>query len=262
MPSTQSLLKLFEAVAEKAQCGLEHADFGFLSEEINRSGSEIYITQRYLYDAFQKSRKASEINQKEVKLNIAYLNEIAKYLTFRDFISFEKSLIEPPHPILEGCSGFWYSYVRCNSGRDDILMSPVRIFREEQKTFFELRSPIRKFRGELKLKGACLSVFLETAPSKVLHLVFQIGFCTTPKVLRGIFSGISTGGNPICGREILVKTEHQSYETMQNQKIHLQKEVNNNSFLDPKIADYFADYDTNYLKISSGSTFDLDDLMI
>ena len=131
MPSARNIIQLFEAVAQKAHCGLSHADFQFLSDEINTS-SEIYITKRYLYDAYKKVQKTLENQEDKVKLNIAYLNGISSYLGFRDFISFEKSLIAPLNPILEGCLGFWYSYVRCNSGQDDVLVSPVRIFRADE----------------------------------------------------------------------------------------------------------------------------------
>lgn len=260
---SQQVLQLLQEAAQKASLPLEHASFGPLSEQVNDVPGQVYISKRYLYEnVFKQVERAIEKGEENVRLNMAYLNKIAAYLSYKDYYQFVYAFGSTLNARLKECLGNWYSYVRCNSGLDQVLVSPVRIFEEDYKAMLELKGPRRSFRGEARIKGGCLLCLLEAGEEKELHLSFKMGVARHPRVLKGTFSGISTGGDPVAGREILVREESLKFEDMKNRKVSLEQARQNPGMLDPRIAHFFKDYEGNYIKVSLVGVFDLDDLLL
>ncbi|HCS21244.1 MAG TPA: hypothetical protein DIW47_11905 [Bacteroidetes bacterium] len=96
---------------------------------------------------------------------------------------------------------------------------------------------------------------LDSGNGKKLSLVFKLGNTTELELLQGVFCGISSAGDPISGREILVKELEQDYEKMKWAQLSLKDENT-----DPRILNYFAEYAPNCIKIKNVSSFQLSDL--
>ncbi len=260
---SQHVFQLLHDAAQKANLPLEHASFGPLSEQINNVPGEVYISKRYLYEnVFKQVDKAIVKGEVNVRLNVAYLNKIAAFLSYNDFFQFIHTSSSTLNVQLRECLGNWYSYVRCNSGLDQVLVSPVRIFEQDNKAMLELKGPRRSFWGEVRIRGGCLLCLLEAGEEKELHLSFKMGVARAPKVLKGTFSGVSTGGDSVAGREILVREDVLIFEDMRNRKVSLEEARQNNDLLDPRIVHFFKDYEGNYIKVSLVGGFDLDDLLL
>ena len=90
--STPSLYELLQLVAQKSGRTLEHADAGFIADDINAEvNSEAEITREYIYETHRKTKKALENNKGGIEFSPAHINTMAQYLGFRDFKEFEKS---------------------------------------------------------------------------------------------------------------------------------------------------------------------------
>lgn len=260
------ILLLLGQAAEQAGSSLEYAQLGRLSESINeqaRLPEEPEITRRYLYEKLLvRCRKAITEQASVVGLADAYVNRIVKYLGYRNFDHFTTLQQRPADAQLEQCIGAWYSYVRENSGLPHILRAPVRIWNEENQYYMELRGPHRTFTGLIHRRGACIFAKLSYEPDKELHLVFKIGNAQSPELLQGVFSGMSTNGDPIAGREILVRQSEQIPEALSPRKFNISQPDWDAVELDARIVRYFEDFGRNYVKVTGVSTFTLDDLLL
>jgi len=86
------LESLFNEVAKKADVTLEHSDSDFLAEEINEYdiNSSIKFNGKYLYEAQRKIKLAAKDLEESIEFNPSYINQLAKYLGFRDYHEFKK----------------------------------------------------------------------------------------------------------------------------------------------------------------------------
>lgn len=260
---SEHVFQLLKEAVKKANLPLEHASFEPLSLQINNEPGPVYISKRYLYENIYKQvEKAIKKGEENVRLNVAYLNRIASYLSYEDYFHFVQISSSAYSPKFNEILGNWYSYVRCNSGLDQLLISPVRIFEQDGAVMLELKGPRRSFVGKARIKGGCLLCLLEAGEDKELHLCFKIGVARYPKVIKGTFSGNSTGGDPIAGREILVREETLKFEEMKNRKINLIRSLENPDPLDSRIVHFFKEYTGNYIKVSLVGSFDLNDLLL
>lgn len=219
------------------------------------------IGNRYLYDTLYLSiQQALKTDRNSISVDRACMDSLAFYIGFQsldEFIQHESpQLPQSASSIL----GNWYSVVRCNSGRPDLLLSPVQISMEENQTaYLQLKGPHRMYKGKVKWIGSSISCHLEsTDKAKVLHLSFLLGVAKSPKVLTGVFSGVSTGGFPIAGRELLLRTEV-PFPELKNLRIPLQGKSPQVE-IPKQILHYFADYSHCYFKVKEVSTFDFLDL--
>lgn len=223
------------------------------------------IGNRYLYDTlFLGVQRTRNQQAQTINLDRAMLDSLAAFLGFHSLDEFQQAQ-EPLVPLqVRAIEGNWYSIVRCNSGKARVLISPVVIEVINSVTFFELRGPHRTYRGKINWIGGSFSSFLVSKDgAKVIHLAFRLGVAKKPKILNGVFSGVSSSGIPIAGKELLVRSEEE-YTAMKNKKVNIGKDAslsNNESLLTPEIIQYFANYDSSYIKIDFASTFDKDDLL-
>jgi hypothetical protein len=188
------------------------------------------------------------------------MDAIAISIGYDSYSHFEQSARSAVNKILDSCRGTWLSYVRCNSGNPDVLVSPVEIYSEGRSIRMKLQGKIRLLDGELKLKGKCIHCLLESESEKSIYLVFKIGLVESPEVLQGVFCGISSGEDPISGREVLVRQETK-YGTLKNRKVPIEEFLRSASEEEVAIGKYFRKKDGNILKIERASTFTLGDLI-
>lgn len=253
------IMRLLQEVAMKAEMTLEYASFKEIYSKMEEELKALPFKEDYLYKRVyfevRKMKKATD----EVRLNANYIEHIAKYLDYSNYDQFKKMQHQTFYADLEKCLGGWYSYVRCNSGQEYVLISPVRIFKEGREIFLFLKGKERAFTGRLKLEGNCIYCLLESKQDKNLHLVFKYGFASTPNVLQGVFSGMSTAGDPIAGREVLIR-QKVKYNVLENHRRSIDEMINSRLEEENIIGMYFKDPLQNILKGGSASTFDLSDL--
>ncbi|MEO5644261.1 MAG: hypothetical protein ABIQ40_04790 [Bacteroidia bacterium] len=253
------IMKLLQEVAVKADMTLEYASFKEIYSKMEEELEALPFKEDYLYKRVYQEVKKMKDEYSEISLNSNYIEHIAKYLTYTNYDQFKKMQSQPFYSALENCLGAWYSYVRCNSGEEQILISPVLIFKEGREIFLQLKGPRRMFTGRLKLEGTCVYCLLESKEDKNLHLVFKFGSATKPDVLQGVFSGMSAAGDPIAGREILIR-QKEKYGVLKNDRRPMKQMLESKLEDEKIIANYFKERMHCTLKGGRASTFKIDDL--
>lgn len=163
---------------------------------------------------------------------------------------------------LKGCEGYWYSYVRCNSGQPFVLRAPVEIAVRFRDVVMTLLGARRTFTGKMKLEGDCIYCLLESGETKNLHLVLKTGLESRPNVLQGVFSGVSTGNDPIAGREVLVRQQAVSaFKDLSHDRVAIEKLLQYGNEESKIIAQYFSSAEENILKAGRSSNFEITDLI-
>jgi hypothetical protein len=249
---------LLQALASHTGQTFDGHGFMMMSEALQEFKEFPEISRRYLSEKLHK--RLQKCDTMKIGLMRDKLEKIAEFLGFQNFNDFVNTRYSPIDARLLGCIGNWYSFVRCNSGRPDLLISPVKIFRNGQKVYLRLKGINRVFAGELRLKGSCLFCLLDTGSDKELHITFKIGMEEHPLVLQGTFSGVSSGEDPIGGRELLLREEQVDFDKLHNRKISVNEAIEASEKKYSRIGHYFSNYEKNNLKVSNVSTFDLDDL--
>lgn len=256
------ILQLLDELAEQTNTGLSFSHFETMYNEIKNSLPESppFSSGDYLYrKLYRRALLAEKKRTPFIRLNAVYVETIARFLGYQGYKQFLKTEHPDKDPILASCTGTWYSYVRCNSGNPDILVSPVEIFSKGKEVLMKLKGPGRVFQGPVNRKGNCLYCNLDGGKEKKLNLIFKIGSVMHPDVLQGVFSGVSSGGDPIAGREVLIRKEIK-IELMKNQKIDMTKEPEARDDEMKLLYLYFARKENNILKGGRSSSFSLGDL--
>lgn len=221
------------------------------------------VGDRYLYDTVYLSiEKALKSKQEHIRLNRSCLDSIVNYIGFKNIEEFRFSQIAAIRDEMVPLEGAWYSIVRSSSGLPYILLSPVQIrISDNHKAILKLKGPHRIYQGEIKWIGGSISTLITSEDkTKNLHLAFKVGVSKYPKVLMGVFSGVSTAGEPIAGKEILYKSKV-PFEAMENAKIRIEPTTMRKETIIPNsIINYLTDFDNCYFKITGTGTFDLEDL--
>lgn len=255
------IMILLEKVAKKAGHIVVNTQFPLIHEKMKEACGQPFFGEQYLYKAmYLEARKLEEQGGGMLTLKDEYLEIIARYAGYENYLHFVKSLRYELPEALMNCKGEWYSYVRCNSGEMEVLVSPLRIYDKMNQVFMEMKGATRDFNGEIKMERDSLYCLLESREGKNIHLVLKIGVAKKPKVLQGVFSGLSSGGDPIAGREVLVKQEGMEFEKMKNDKLKISALINSKIEEEQIIGAYFSDKERNILKGGQASTFDLSDL--
>lgn len=238
----------------------------FVGESVDKRGyhvmsdymedhSDVPVSNFYLSDIYR--RVCGQLNDGEtsVKAQQNKMDAIAKVLGYENFLKYAKAISEPVSPLLIGCIGNWWSLVRANNGAY-ILKAPVRISLTDQRTIaIELKGGRKQFTGTVSLRSGNIFCELDTGEDKKLFIVMKVGTRSHPRLLQGTFAGISTGGDPIAGRELFLREEEIPFEEMYWNKLGLS--LNN---LDERINNYFSTYHNNCIKINNVSTFSMTDL--
>jgi len=218
------------------------------------------LSDRYLYETpYLSIKKAKSNGLDAIQLEASSLNSVAYFLGYDDVSAFRSSHFPMIPNEVYALEGNWWSIVRCNSGRPDILVSPVRISLANDKAMLELRGPHRTYKGVIRWIGGSISSWIGSEDRvKVMHLAFQVGVARYPKTLLGVFSSVSSSGHPIAGKEILMRS-HQNYDDMINYKFNISEELARaHPRIPPPIIHYLSEFDKCYFKITEIGTFDLD----
>lgn len=245
--------QLIEALARAANESLDHRGFEMMSDHIEKiTGQE--ITRKYLYETYRKVCADIKAGVQEVRNYEEKLDTISKAIGYRRYLDFEKAVTQPVDAQLKPYAGNWWSIVRANAGAY-LLKAPVRLYEDEQQMRIELQGGLHLFKGTVTLRAANLFCTLESGKDKSIQLVMKAGAASDPLLLKGVFSGISTAGDPIAGRKLLLREHDLPFGQMHWKKLPL-----DDTGLDPRIDRYFSHYEKNCIKITQVSTFSMRDL--
>jgi hypothetical protein len=254
------IMDLLERVAKKAGRPLTSTQLTKIQDEMKKVCGEPFFGDKYLYKyLFLPARKMERNGGGILTLSDEYIEIIARYAEFEDYSKFlEKKDQKLPDELLS-CVGVWYSYVRCNSGDMDVLASPVSIYQKANEIVVEMQGSSRSFKGEIRMERDCLYCSLKSGKGKNIHFVLKIGVALIPKVLQGVFSGVSSAGDPIAGREVLVRQEL-DFDKLKHKRLKISTLINSNNEEEKLIGEYFSDKQQNILKAGTASTYELNDL--
>lgn len=258
---TNDILRLLEELGEETGTGTGHAHFEKIYNKMRESEERPpFVSEDYLYrKLYRRAKRAKEKGQTEISLNVQNIEYIARFLGYSGYLQFERTEHPDKNPVLFNCVGNWYSYVRCNSGNPDILISPVQITANGKQVRMELKGPQRKFEGPMTISGPCLYCNLESGKEKRLNLIFKIGTAVEANVLQGVFSGVSSGGDPIAGRELLIRRK-EKFKELANSKIGIKDASESDDEELKTVAAYFSSMEKNILRGGRASTFGIADL--
>ncbi len=247
------LHKLLQALCEKTGLGLSVKELEAISVEVGYTNID-YLYKK-IYNPIRKKRKNDTIG-----LHTSLLDQAAQYLKYNDFRGFVAGIEQPADPQMVSLIGSYYSYVRRNAEEGYILRSPVKIEkRNDGRIGFELKGPSHIFTGEVYSRHGCIFILMKADEGKEFHHIYKIGERKSPKVLQGVFSGVSTAFDPIGGRAVLIRTED-AYTSMKNANLSVSALRKSKAPGEKQIAIYFKDYHNNNIAPARSSTFGLDDL--
>jgi hypothetical protein len=256
--------KLLNKIAEETLLDLAHTNFTAIKERLDERYRELYPSKKpvaysdeYLYRKLYLP--AQKPNRQTVSANVAIINAIAQSIGYDSFNHFTRVVDSDDNPVLKNCKGQWYSYVRCNSGQPYILRAPVLIYSEKKIMRMKLQGGVRTFIGNVVADGTCIYCMLKSSEVKNIHMVLKTGLSTRPNVIQGVFSGLSTAGDPIAGREVLVRQE-KKFEELSHKRIAIAEMLKSGEHEDRVLARYFDRKESNILKAGTSSTFELGDL--
>jgi len=248
--AVQQIRRLLLAVSEKSGYPLEFGNFEGIADAIGGGMSGDYLYE----NLYLRSRDAAD--DTSIGLQPNRLNIIARYLGHESIHHYLQSIREDP--VLSGLVGNYYCYVRRNSEDTVVLQSPVKISRKGGQYIFELRGPRWTYKGEMASSDGSVFVLMRSDSGKQIHHVYRIGKAQRPKVLQGIFSGVSTTFEPIGGRVVLTAVD-EPFDKLKNQELR-PADLKKDKVLGVRLARYFAKYEKNNLKINSPMGFNEGDL--
>ncbi|MEM7370670.1 MAG: hypothetical protein AAF587_18805 [Bacteroidota bacterium] len=223
------------------------------------------ITQRYLYEyLFHRLDRAEKQEISTYGLNVNYVEKLVRCLGFQGVEDWmhRKRIVSPGSTSdqLASMLGIYECYVRCNSGREDVIKSPLKIYELANSIQVELRGAVRVFNGTPVISQGCMFVTLDSHTDKQFHWVCKIGNSRTPDVIQYIYSGVSAGGDPIGGKGVIVRVKEIPYDACTNERLPLDQLASSSYELDQSIFAYFTSQAPTVFKIEKVSTFDQHDL--
>ncbi|MEQ8474800.1 hypothetical protein [Fulvivirga sp.] len=247
----EHLEQLMNLLCKKLNVSLDKAGFMTMAEVIQD------VDVRYVRDKLHGRMTRAKVDRIEkIKLSDAKLNTISEFLGFKNFIHFQNSLSLDVN--LLRLVGSYYSFVRKNDIKKEVLRSPVKIERRTNEVILKLKGKDRNFEGKLQLLEGCIFCLMKS-DDKVFHHVYKLGNAQNPIVLQGVFSGISSANSPIGGRCLLIKQDI-DFDQLVNKKLDVNSLLTSLSLEKQNIGKYFEAYENNNLSIRVPSGFDLDDL--
>lgn len=246
------LRALLDALMERERRSRSKTEFQTVSEKLG-------LASNYLYTCFLATQKAGPVQS--VPSRRSNLDIIAIYLGYSDYSHFELLLDHPVPSQMYSCVGQYYSYVRRNiaGATATVYRSPARIYLDVARPMMELKGKRLAYGGALQLRKGCLFASLDSEMDKQFHHVYRIGESLSPKVLQGMFSGVSNSFEPIAGRAVLVRVDKDD-DALENTELKVSDLKGSSELLERRLGQYFEKYDDNNLALNRVYTFGADDL--
>lgn len=246
------LHRLLLLLSEKTREPLDRAGLRNIAAGIDGI-SEDYLYKKIFYEIRGLDRETY------LSLRDAQLNSVARFLGYHAVPALIAALDTPADDQLLSLVGDYYIYVRQNSSKGLVFQSPVEIRESEGKFMLRLKGPSWTYEGDLSIKHGCLFVLLASPEHKSFYHIYKIGTRREPRVIQGIFSGVSTAFDPIGGRAVLIRVKA-PFSTLKNQAFTLEQLSHSENDDQRTLAGYFRDYAMNNLSINKVVGFEIEDL--
>lgn len=246
------LRRMLFLLSEKTREPLDRAGLRNMAAEIGGIGDD-YLYKKIFYEI----RNLDE--EHDLSLRDAQLNSVARFLGYKNILALLAAFETPADEQLKSLVGTYYIYIRQNSGKGLVFQSPVQVQESEGKFFLKLKGPSWTYEGELSIRHGCLFVLLISAEYKSFYHIYKIGTRRQPKVIQGIFSGVSTAFDPIGGRSVLIRVD-KPFEILTNQAFTPEQLASSDRPEAKTLATYFREYSKNNLSINKVVSFGLEDL--
>ena len=244
--------RLLFLLSEKTNEPLDRAGLRNMGTEIGGIGED-YLYKKIFYEIRDLDK------EEELSLRDAQLNSVARYLGYKNILTLIAALESPADEQLQSLVGNYYIFVRQNSVKGLIFQSPAEIKPSNGKFVLRLIGPSWTYEGELKIRHGCLFVLLVSPEDKSFYHIYKIGTRREPKVIQGIFSGVSTAFDPIGGRAVLLKVK-EPVSSLRNEAFKFEDLTQSAIPENQKLATYFKDYSKNNLSINRVVSFGIEDL--
>ncbi len=244
--------RLLTLLSEKTKEPLDRAGLRNMASEIGGIGED-YLYKKIFYEIRDLGEDDS------LSLRDAQLNSVARFLGYKNIQAFIPASESGADEQLKSLQGAYYLYVRQNSRHGVIFQSPVEIREIDGRVMLRLKGPSWTYEGEVSIKHGCLFVLLSSPEDKSFYHIYKIGTRRDPKIIQGIFSGVSTAFDPIGGRAILRKV-NDPITALKNKGLRIDELMQSPLRENQKLAAYFRDYPNNNLSINKVVSFDLEDL--
>lgn len=221
-------------------------------------GESIGISSEYIYKKIVNPISKMKPNE-SLGLRNSIVSALLEYLEFKNIQEFIHSVDRPISNQVKSMVGVYYTYVRRNTKEGVLLRSPVRIYEDAKQIYMTLKGEQQTYSGKVEMRKGVLSILLENNEGKCFHHLYKIGAIEKPKVLQGIFSGVTSGFDPIGGRVILERRD-EGFEELKTAALDVTALKNSRVKNDGILAKYFSKYSENNLKIGKTSTFGFGDL--
>jgi hypothetical protein len=258
MATESRLVKLLiEKLAHKVGQSLDMAGYKAMSDFLERElKTTCSIDHRYLHDVYTRVSKKDQLHNMADRTSRVNLDKIAKAIGYEDYQGFINEADKPLDKFVKAVLGNWWSIARANKGAY-LLKAPVKIYQSKNKEpRIELQGEHHLFKGVLHHRSGNIFCELDSDESKKLFIVLKVGNSINPQLIQGVFTGVSTAGDPVAGRELFYRAEEGiDFKEMKWEKVPLEKTLQ-----DERINQYFNTYEGNCLKINEASTFTLTDL--
>jgi len=251
--ASSEVIILFEQLAEKLRIDLSSKGLAEISSQMNAS-----VSDRYLYDKLNEARKSSPSTM--LSFRDTKLRELIRFLGYDSYEAFIYSTKHPISEILKSCEGTWVNYVRQNSDQGIVYSSPVHIFQSGPVMHYILRGPSYQYEGEIVYKNGCLFSLFKNKNGKEFHHIYKIGSRRFPKLLQGVFSGISTANDPIGGRTLLIKDERE-FDQIPNSQLMIEDLLQSVNTVHLAIGKFFQFYENNNLRLNTVVSYGVEDLL-
>jgi hypothetical protein len=241
--------RLLQEVAHKSGHLLEYANRDNIADAIGKD-----VPGDYIYKLYRRVVNAQD--EDLIGVHQHHVNAMLQHLGFKSISEWLNTIQEDP--VLSALKGNYYCYVRRNSEDTVVLRSPVRISKNGGQYFFELRGPSWTYKGVMTSSDGSVFVLMRSESGKQIHHVYRIGKARRPKVLQGIFSGVSTTFEPIGGRVVLAAVD-EPFEKLKNKELR-PVDLKKDKGLGARLARYFEKYEKNNLRINPPMGFNDGDL--
>lgn len=249
--SVRHLRRLLSLLSEKTREPLDRAGLRNMATEIGGIGED-YLYKKIYYEIRNLD------DDDELSLRDAQLNSIARFMGHKTIAAMISSFDAPADEQLQSLVGNYYIYIRQNSNKGLVFQSPVEIRSENATCVLTLKGPTWTYTGDLTIKHGCLFVLM-VSENKSFYHIYRIGTRRNPRVIQGIFSGVSTAFDPIGGRAVLLKVE-QPFASLKNEVFSIDEMMQSNEAEKRTLAVYFREYSKNNLSINKVVSFGLEDL--
>lgn len=247
--------RLFELLAEKKKIDPCHSGF----KSIDGDHDLDLVSGKYLYEKYGEALRAIEMKEKHIKCRLSILNTIAKATNFDSYTSFLQQFTFIQSSAHARFVGNWWSYARANA-IPALLKAPVKISSDAHGILqMKMKGGQNNFKGIVEIRANNLFCQLDAGNEKMFQIILKTGALERIQVMQGVFSGISSGFEPIAGREVFIKEEELDFENMIWRSFPLNAKTHE---LHKHVLNYFKTYKGNCIRGGRSSTFSIEDLLL